>query len=129
MVTKDYPLNMACNDTMKTSLHSSACEAAVAVRLARAHNHGDEMEEWFYTHQSEMTPAVVKQKAREIGQVTDFDAKYAATIALVKGDIALGLSLKVSQTPTLFINGIKVDGAWAPQFLDQAIAYELQRAK
>ena len=43
--------------------------------------------------------------------------------------MALGQQLKVSQTPTFFINGIKVDGAWAPQFFDQAIAYELQHAK
>jgi protein-disulfide isomerase len=71
----------------------------------------------------------VRQAAREIGQVTDFDAKYASTLALVKGDIALGQSLKVSQTPTFFINGVKVDGMWAPQFFDQAIGYELQRAQ
>lgn len=129
LVHKDYPLNMACNNTMRTALHTAACEAAVAVRLARANNKGEQLEEWFYTHQQEMTPESVKQKAREIGGVTDFDAKYAATLELVKGDIALGNSLKVSQTPTFFINGVKVDGAWAPQFFDQAIAYELKRAQ
>ena len=48
---------------------------------------------------------------------------------LVKGDIVLGKQLNVTQTPTLFINGVKVDGAWAPQFFDQAIAYELAHAK
>ncbi len=41
-----------------------------------------------------MTPASVRQAARDIGRVTDFDAKYAATLALVKGDIALGQSLE-----------------------------------
>ena len=51
------------------------------------------------------------------------------TLELVKGDIALGQQLQVTQTPTFFINGVKIDGAWAPQFFDQAIAYELQRAK
>ena len=47
----------------------------------------------------------------------------------MKADIALGNRLKVAQTPTFFINGVQVDGAWAPQFFDQAVAYELQRAK
>ena len=61
--------------------------------------------------------------------MTDFDAKYQATLELVKGDIAMGQQLKVNQTPTFFINGIKIDGAWAPQFFDQAIAYELAHAK
>jgi protein-disulfide isomerase len=82
-----------------------------------------------YTHQQEMTPAKVKEMAREVGQVPDFDARYEATIALVKGDIALGQTLKVQSTPTFFINGVKVEGAWQPQFFDQAIQYELQHAK
>ncbi len=129
MVMKDYPLNMDCNPAVRSTLHPSACDAAVAVRLARNHNRGDQLEEWLYTHQQEMTPASVRQSARDVGQVTDFDEKYAATLALVKGDIALGQSLKVSQTPTFFINGVKVDGAWAPQFFDQAIAFELKRAQ
>ena len=71
----------------------------------------------------------MRKAAREIGQVSDFDAKYQPTIELVKGDINMGQQLKVAQTPTFFINGIKVDGAWAPQFFDQAIAYELAHAK
>jgi protein-disulfide isomerase len=129
VVLKDYPLNADCNSTMRTTLHPAACDAAVAVRLARAHNHDEALEDWLYTHQPEMTPATVRQAARDVGQVTDFDAKYASTLALVKGDIALGQTLKVSQTPTFFINGVKVDGMWAPQFFDQAIAYELKRAQ
>ena len=129
MVMKDYPLNSRCNPAVRTEMHAGACEAAVAVRLARAHNRGDQLEEWLYTHQTDMTPASVRKAAVDVGQVTDFDAKYAATLELVKGDIALGQSLKVSQTPTFFINGVKVDGAWAPQFFDQAIAFELQRVQ
>jgi protein-disulfide isomerase len=69
----------------------------------------------------------VRQAARDIGQVNDFDAKYASTLELVKGDVALGHQLQVRSTPTFFINGVKVEGEWAPQYFDQAIAYELQR--
>ena len=91
---KDYPLNADCNIAVRTTLHPAACDAAVAVRLAQAHNKGEALEDYFYTHQQEMTPASVRQAARDIGGVTDFDAKYAATLALVKGDIALGQSLE-----------------------------------
>lgn len=129
MVHKDYPLNPNCNAAVRSMLHPGACDAAVAVRLAAAKGRDDELEEWLYTHQQEMTPETVRKAAREIGQVTDFDARYEATLALVKGDIAMGNQLKVTQTPTFFINGIKIDGAWAPQFFDQAIAIELARAK
>lgn len=128
LVHKDYPLNPECNTAVRSMLHPSACDAAVAVRLARANGRDDELEEWLYTHQQEMTPESVRRAAKEIGQVADFDAKYQATLAEVKKDIALGQELKVTSTPTFFINGIKIDGAWAPQFFDQAIAYELQHA-
>jgi protein-disulfide isomerase len=127
VVMKDFPLNANCNPAVRTVLHPAACDAAVAVRLARAVNRGDQMEEWLYTHQQEMTPASVRQAARDVGSVTDFEAKYQTTLESVKADIALGQQLRVAQTPTFFINGLKVDGAWAPQFFDQAIAYELQK--
>jgi protein-disulfide isomerase/uncharacterized membrane protein len=129
VVHKDFPLNPNCNNTMRTMLHPWACDAAVAVRLARTHNKGEQLEDYLYTNQKDITPDRLRQVAREVGQVTDFDAKYQSTLELVKGDIAMGAQLKVNQTPTFFINGIKIDGAWAPQFFDQAIAYELAHAK
>jgi uncharacterized membrane protein/protein-disulfide isomerase len=129
MVLKDYPLNRDCNDGISQTLHPAACDAAVAVRLAEAHNKAAELEEWLYTHQQGMTPPAVRQAARDIGGVTDFDAKYASTISLVKGDIALGKQLNIKATPTFFINGVKVESAIAPQYFEQAIAYELQHAR
>jgi uncharacterized membrane protein/protein-disulfide isomerase len=129
VVEKDYPLNPDCNANLTSMMHPSACDAAVAVRLAREHNRGDQMEEWCFTHQEEMTPQTVRQAAREVGGVTDFDAKYASAMDGVKADIAMAKGLRITQTPTFFINGVKVDGAWQPQFFDQAIAYEIAHAK
>jgi protein-disulfide isomerase len=100
----------------------------VAVRLARAHNRGEAMEEWLYTHQAGMTSPAVRQAARDVGAVNDFDAQYASALASVKADAALGKQLAIKSTPTFFINGVKVEGMWAPQFFDQAIAFELKRA-
>ena len=122
LVLKDYPLNRDCNDALAQSIHSAACEAAVAVRLSQAHNKVEAMEEWLYTHQPAMTPPSVRQAARDIGQITDFDAKYQSTLSLVKGDVALGRQLGIKSTPTFFINGVKVEGALPPQYFDQAIA-------
>src|ERR1700704_871098 len=128
MALKDYPLNSNCNPN-SSMVHAAACHAAVAVRLARAHKRGEEMEDWLYTHQPDMTPDSVKQAGRDVGQVTDFDAKYAATLELVKADIALGTQLDIHSTPTFFINGVKVEGEWATQYFDEAIAYELQHPR
>src|SRR5437588_5020492 len=72
LVAKDYPLNPTCNPGIGL-VHPAACEAAVAVRLARQHNRGEAMEEWLYTHQPAMTPASVREAARDVGGVNDFD--------------------------------------------------------
>jgi protein-disulfide isomerase len=127
IVLKDFPLESECNPGVRTTLHGSACEAAVAVRLARQHNRGEAMEEWLYSNQAGMTPETVKAAARDIGGVPDFDAKYAATLEQVKADAAVGVQLGIRSTPTFFINGVKVEGAWQPQFFDQALAFELKR--
>jgi len=129
VVLKDFPLNSECNANVNTVMHGAACDAAVAVRLARQHNRAEALEEWLYTNQASMTPESVRKAAREIGQVTDFDAKYASTLESVKSDIAYGKQLAVRSTPTFFINGVKVEGAMQPQFFDQAIAYELQHPR
>lgn len=128
-VLKDYPLESECNVNVSGGgPHPAACEAAVAVRLAQGRNRGEAMEEWLFANQPSLTPPVVRQAARDVGQVPDFDAKYQHTLELVKGDIALGQQLGVRSTPTLFINGVKFEGVLAPQYFDQAIAYELKRA-
>src|SRR5262249_50953213 len=129
LVLKDFPLNPDCNPNLTQRLHSAACEAAVAVRLARQHGKGPQLEEWLYTHQPEMNPTSVKKAAAEVGGVPDFDAKFASTIALVKGDVALGTQLRVMSTPTFFINGVKVEGSLPAQYFEQAIAIELKRAQ
>mgnify|MGYP002085772260 CR=1 FL=1 len=102
---------------------------AVLGRLAQQRNTAGALEDWLYTNQATMNPETVRKAARDIGQIPDFDAKYASTLESVKSDIAYGKQLAVRSTPTFFINGVKVEGAWAPQFFDQAIAYELQNSK
>jgi uncharacterized membrane protein/protein-disulfide isomerase len=127
LVLRDFPLNSDCNPNVGKTLHPAACDAAVAVRLARQHNRGSELEEWLYTHQPAMTGPSVRQAARDVGQVTDFEAKYASTLQLVKADVTLGTQLRINSTPTFFINGVKIEGSLPAQYFEQAIAYELQR--
>jgi protein-disulfide isomerase len=71
---------------------------------------------------------LVRQAARDVAKITDMDARYAATLELVKADIALGRKLGVQSTPTFFINGTKVEGGLPTVYFDQAIAYELKKA-
>jgi uncharacterized membrane protein/protein-disulfide isomerase len=128
LVMKDYPLEPECNPGVPQTVHESACEAAAAVRMARLKKRDAELEEWLYSNQSSMTPASVRKAAKEIGHVDDFDAQYAKVLESVRRDAQFGQQLGVHSTPTLFINGVKVDRVLQPQYFDAAIAYELKRA-
>jgi protein-disulfide isomerase len=126
-ITKDYPLQMECNSNVPRPIHTAACDAAVAVRLARQRNKGDSLEEYLYAHQSTMSPASVRDAAFVIAGVQDFDLQYPRVIGDVKADVSLGHLLGVTGTPTFFINGVRIVAA-APQTIDLAIAYELKKA-
>jgi uncharacterized membrane protein/protein-disulfide isomerase len=126
-VTKDYPLQPECNKNVLRPMHLAACDAAVAVRLARMRGKGDALEEYFYGNQAMMSPMSVREMARTIAGVTDLDVQYPRVIEGVKADVGLGALLGVRQTPTVFINGVKVEGPTG-QLIDLAIAYELKKA-
>lgn len=126
-VSKDYPLDPECNSLAPGGSHLASCEAAVAVRLAREKGKSAPMEDWLFANQPALTPASVKQAVQTVAGVTDFEARYQATLQLVKGDIAQGGQLQVQGTPTFFMNGIRLPGLRA-EFLDAAIAIEMKRA-
>ena len=123
-VSLDYPLEAECN---QGGIHASACEAAVAVRLARAKNRGPEMEEWLFANQDTLTRDRVKEGLNEVAQVTDFDARYDETLVAVRADAQLGQKLQIQGTPTFFINGIRIGSTLRPAYFDAAIAHELQK--
>jgi len=124
-VSLDYPLEAECN---QGGIHASACEAAVAVRLARAKNRAPEMEEWLFANQDTLTRDRVKEGLTEIAQVTDFDARYTETLGAVRADAQLGQKLQITGTPTFFINGIRIGSTLRPAYFDAAIAHELKKA-
>jgi uncharacterized membrane protein/protein-disulfide isomerase len=125
-VTVDFPLEAECN---AGGVHGAACEAAAAVRMARAKNRGEQMEEWLFTNQSQaMTRDQVKQGLQEIAQVDDFDAQYPKVLELVRADAQLGQRLQIQGTPTFYINGIRINSSLRPVYFDAAIAYELKQA-
>jgi uncharacterized membrane protein/protein-disulfide isomerase len=126
-VTKDFPLDPECNVNTPGGQHLAACEAAAAVRMARDRGRGEALEEWLFDNQPSMTPAMVREGAKNVGKVPDFEERFPRVLELVKGDIALGAQLGVHATPTFFINGVRIPGLRA-EFFDAAIRYELKQA-
>jgi protein-disulfide isomerase len=126
-VSVDYPLEAECNTG---GIHGAACEAAAAVRMARAKGRGEQMEEWLFANQSQaMTADQIKAGLREVAQVEDFDAQYPKILEQVRADAQLGQRLMIQGTPTFYINGVRINSSLRPVYFDAAIAYELKRAE
>jgi uncharacterized membrane protein len=123
-VSLDFPLEAECG---VGNIHPSACEAAAAVRMARATGREAEMAAWLFDNQATLTPDGVKQAARDVAQVSDFDAQYATVLEAVRADVQHGTRLNISGTPTFFINGVRIGASLRPAYFDAAIAYELER--
>ena len=123
-ITKDFPLDPECNSI--GGGHMAACEAAVAVRLAREQGRADSLEDWLFANQTTLTPDRVKEGVASVGGIANFDAQYAKTLELVRSDIAQGLQLGVRGTPTFFMNGIPLPNL-RPEYFEAAVRWELQR--
>jgi uncharacterized membrane protein/protein-disulfide isomerase len=124
--TRDYPLEPECG---MGGVHGNACEAGAAVRLAREHNKGREMETWLFEHQEQQSRDTIKSALKDIAGVgsDEYEAKYKDTLAKLHEDALLGNKLGVTGTPTFYLNGIKMPSVRAAH-LDAAIAHELQKA-
>jgi protein-disulfide isomerase len=123
--TRDFPLNSKCGAGMA---HAYACEAAVAVRLAKAKDpaKGKELENWLFERQDNFSVDLIKKGLSEIAQVNSFDADYPKTIEAIRADVKLGTTVGVNGTPTFFLNGIRINSL-RPAYLDAAIAYLLSK--
>ena len=132
LVMRDFPLDSRCNDASPSGPHGSACDAAVAVRLARevGVEEARRLEEWLYSNQEAMTPEAVAGALADIVGVDagELEIRYDEVVEGVRADIAEGAEIPVEATPTFIVNGVLLKGGLSPQFFDQAIAYELARA-
>jgi len=136
-VLKDWPWAMKCNASLLPSMgapeHPASCEGAALARMARERGHAKEveMQDWMYENLRSLTPDVVKAQAEKVLGVKDFTSEYAKQLAEIRKDVAQGVALKISSTPTIFINGVRIDGTqqlMPAAYLDLAIQLELKRA-
>jgi protein-disulfide isomerase len=132
-VLKDWPWSGKCNFFLDAGApaHSGACDAAAAVRMARDRGPAKitEMEDWLFANQVTLTPESVRAAAEKILSVKDYNREYADKLAGIRQDVADGGALKITTTPTLFINGVRVDHELMPaSYFEMAIQLELNKA-
>ncbi len=102
LVVRDFPLEM----------HENARKAAEAANAAYAQGKFFEYEALLYKNQSALDTASLKKYATEIGlNRARFDAALDGGIyaAEVEHDIADGQSYGILGTPTVFVNGVRVN--------------------
>jgi uncharacterized membrane protein/protein-disulfide isomerase len=130
-VVKQYALEPECNPHVPTGNHFASCEAGAAVIMGRAKGTSAKLEDWIFAHigPPPLTPDQMKDAARTIGGITDFDAQYSRALDELRTDAGLGKLLKVASTPTFFINGRTPTQILPPQYFEVLIELELQRAK
>jgi protein-disulfide isomerase len=130
-VLKNFPLETECNTAIKGDLHFSACEAAAAVVMAGPTGKAAALEAWLFANQGppSLTRAQIRDAARDIAGLTDYDAQYQKALDVVRPDTAMGGTLGVHSTPTFFINGRKLDQVIQPQFFEALIEFELKRVR
>ena len=125
-VIKHFPLELECNS--KNAGHNAACEAAAAVLMAEEKGTAPKLEEWLFANQGPplLTPEQIRRAAEVIGDIKDFDARYADVRKRVAADAAIGVKLGVESTPTFFINGRRISGGLPPAAFEEAIQLELK---
>ncbi|HVL70093.1 MAG TPA: vitamin K epoxide reductase family protein [Vicinamibacterales bacterium] len=126
-VMKHYPLEAECNPQLGGGNHYGSCEAAAAYEMAKGTPHLEKLDDWLFQNQSTLNKDVARKAAQDIAGITDYDARYQAVLETVKEDAALGRSLNVNSTPTIFINGRRIPGVQPPAVYDAMIEIALKK--
>ena len=129
-IFKTWPLNSNCNASVPSANFVASCDASVAYLESKPKGTADKLKDWFFTHQEELSPTTVREAAKQVGKVTDFDAGYQKAIQEIRTDASIGAALGVNSTPTFFLNGRRIPGGGvSPQYLPPLIDAELKKAK
>ena len=118
----DFPL---------TSIHPWAMKGSIAARCMYRNNEKAfwDYHDWIYQKQGEITLENLDAKVADFSKENKLDVNACmadkSAAAEVEKSMALGHELQVSATPTLFINGRKLEGALQWEVLSQLLQIEL----
>jgi protein-disulfide isomerase len=112
---------------MKVQLHPDACLAAAAAECAGRLGRFWEYHDMLFEHQKALDRDSLFRYARDVG--LDIPAFRTclddpATMDAIAADVAAGTRLGIESTPTIFINGRRVQGALDRTYYDYALVIE-----
>lgn len=118
VVFKFFPLDATCNPYMGREQVSSSCVAAAAAYAAHQQDHFLDFHLLLFEHFQNHAPARVLANAEEAG-ITDLEAFLAilqseATAGHIRRDIDEAVRAGVQATPTVFVNGRRLESHRLP---------------
>jgi protein-disulfide isomerase len=120
VVWKNFPLDM----------HPAAKPAAAAAMAAHAQGKFRAMHDRLLAGQAALDRPALEGHARELGlDAGRLQAAQSAAEAQVEADIKQGVSLGVTGTPTVFVNGRRVTGAYPLATFKAIVDQELARPR
>lgn len=118
LVYKFFPLEGQCNPSMPKDVVSTSCEAAAAAYLAHTQGRFWEYSNALYEHFRDYSRARLLEYANEVG-VPDMDSSRQrlddpAVMRRLSRDVEEGLAAGVGGTPTVFVNGYRLETGKLP---------------
>lgn len=122
IVYKNYPLDQACNATMRQAFHDRACETATLARCAGQYGKFWQYHDLAFEQQSGANKKSSKAWAKAVGlndeQIQNC-LKSKGILEKIQDDISLGNRLGVTGTPSIFVNNKKYRGRGIQDFRHQ----------
>lgn len=124
-----YPLDHNCHPKITNPFHQMACKAAYLSSCSG--KHFLETHDWLYSNQAKLNDSVLQVKVNEL----DVNACYYSeeTKDKIVEEIQIAETLGIDATPTLIINGRKLDGIIPLRYvfalMDHVLKQELEKKK
>ena len=123
----DFPLDAACNQQVRLTLHPAACAEAAVLRATIDSTQRSALEEYLFAHQNEASVPATMAIAGRFGITARVQADYSKYMADVRRDVAFGASLGVNSTPSYFVNGVPVRG-WSAEAFERFLRSQINVA-
>jgi len=128
IIHRHFPLDKTCNVALDTSIHPLACRAAEAAECAARQDRYELLADSLFEHQQQLFENNLFRLADRAGldmQAFSKCMEGSEGLATIRNDSRAGDRLEVSSTPTLFINGRRINGTFEePSGYDYAILIE-----
>lgn len=127
----NYPLDKNCNPAIQRDFHQYACMAASASLCAHKEGKFWQLHDEIFANQRQLNEKLLENLIQKVGlnlSETKACMESSETKQMITEDLQLGRKAGVRGTPTVIINGRKVNGWNNPEFLQALIETEIDRS-